>query len=62
MFFDKVTPSCPSCPFGHNARRLQSAVRDLFPDGQTAVYDATLAGFRDIQKLNDDSASTPWWC
>jgi Ca-activated chloride channel family protein len=55
QFSDKVTPLVKVGSFAQNRGRLRSAVRDLIPDGQTAVYDATLAGYRDIQKLNDES-------
>ena len=41
------------------SRRTSAAaaatVNDLFPDGETALYDATEAGVRTIQKLKDDA-------
>jgi Ca-activated chloride channel family protein len=52
-FNDKVTRAVPVLPFGSNRNRLAGAVNDLFPDGQTAVYDATQAGLQEIQNLHD---------
>jgi Ca-activated chloride channel family protein len=52
-FNDKVSRAVPVVPFGSNRARLQRAVDDLFPDGQTAVYDATQAGLREVQGLRD---------
>ena len=52
-FNDKVTRVAPVASFARARGRLESAVRDLFPDGQTAVYDATQAGLREIQALKD---------
>jgi len=55
QFSDRVTPLVTLGSFAQNRGQLRRAVRDLIPDGQTAVYDATLAGFHDIQNLKDDS-------
>ena len=44
-----------SAPFSANRARLLSAVDDLFPDGETAVYDATDRGFKAIRGLRDDA-------
>jgi Ca-activated chloride channel family protein len=52
-FNDKVNRAVPVVPFGSSRDRLQGAVNDLFPDGQTAVYDATAAGLQEIQNLRD---------
>jgi Ca-activated chloride channel homolog len=52
-FNDHVTQVVPMAPFGENRPRLNGAVRDLFPDGETAVYDATDRGLRAIQSLRD---------
>jgi Ca-activated chloride channel family protein len=52
-FNDKVNRAVPVVRFGSSRDRLQGAVNDLFPDGQTAVYDATEAGVQEIQNLRD---------
>ncbi|MDX6668154.1 MAG: Ca-activated chloride channel, partial [Solirubrobacteraceae bacterium] len=52
-FNDRVNRAVPVVPFGSSRDRLQGAVNDLFPDGQTAVYDATEAGVQEIQNLRD---------
>jgi len=52
-FNDKVSRVVPVSPFATTRPRLQAAVRDLFPDGQTAVYDAAQAGLAEIQALKD---------
>ena len=54
-FNDKVSRVAPVMPFSSGRARLEAAVRDLFPDGQTAVYDAAQAGLREIQALKDPS-------
>lgn len=52
-FNDKVSRVVPVASFASSRARLESAVRDLFPDGQTAVYDAAQAGLQEIQALKD---------
>ena len=52
-FNDKVSRVAPVAPFAGSRGRLEAAVRDLFPDGQTAVYDAAQAGLQEIQALKD---------
>lgn len=52
-FNERVVPILPVAPFGRTSGKLKAAVRDLFPDGQTAVYDATEAGLKAVQDLKD---------
>jgi Ca-activated chloride channel family protein len=54
-FNDRIDPLVPVAPFASNRARLEQAVAELFPDGQTAVYDATQAGLQAVQRLNDSS-------
>jgi Ca-activated chloride channel family protein len=54
-FNDKVFRLSPISPFGSSRTKLLTAVNGLFPDGQTAVYDATTAGVQEVQKLKDAS-------
>jgi Ca-activated chloride channel family protein len=54
-FNDQVTETVPLAPFSTNREKLRSAVDDLFPDGETAVYDATDRGFKAIGGLRDDA-------
>jgi Ca-activated chloride channel homolog len=54
-FNDKVFQLAPISPFGTSRAKLLRQVDGLFPDGQTAVYDATSAGVGEIRKLNDAS-------
>jgi Ca-activated chloride channel family protein len=42
-------------PFKASRSALEQSVSELIPDGETAVYDATEAGFRAIQGMRDDS-------
>lgn len=52
-FNEKVFPLLPVAPYGQTKAKLAATVRDLFPDGQTAVYDATASGLEAIQALKD---------
>ena len=52
-FNSEVFQVAPVTPYGTGGAKLRAAVRDLFPDGQTAVYDATDAGLTAIQRLRD---------
>jgi Ca-activated chloride channel homolog len=54
-FNDQVFKLEPVRPFRQNRPALEQAVNDMIPDGETAVYDATNAGFREIQGMRDDS-------
>jgi Ca-activated chloride channel family protein len=52
-FSDQIRPLVPIGPVSQNRARLASAVRDLFADGGTALYDATLAGAKTVADLRD---------
>ncbi|MDQ3870116.1 MAG: VWA domain-containing protein, partial [Chloroflexota bacterium] len=54
-FDDRVFPTVPLAPFSRNRPRLDRAVSELIPDGETAVYDATARGLQTVQGLRDDS-------
>jgi Ca-activated chloride channel family protein len=54
-FNDQVKETVPLARFSTNREKLRSAVNDLFPDGETAVYDATDRGFKAIGGLRDDA-------
>ncbi len=54
-FNDKVFRLSPISRFGSTRAKLLSEVNGLFPDGQTAVYDATTAGVQEVQGLKDAS-------
>ena len=54
-FNDKVFRLSPISRFGSSRAKLLSEVNGLFPDGQTAVYDATAAGVKEVQNLKDAS-------
>jgi Ca-activated chloride channel family protein len=54
-FNDKVFRLAPISRFGDSRAKLLNAVNGLFPDGQTAVYDASAAGVQEVQKLKDAS-------
>jgi Ca-activated chloride channel family protein len=54
-FNDKVFRLAPISRFGDARAKLLNTVNGLFPDGQTAVYDASAAGVQEVQKLKDAS-------
>jgi Ca-activated chloride channel homolog len=54
-FNDQVFTLQPVAPYRENRGKLTAAVDELIPDGETAVYDATEAGFRSIRDMRDDS-------
>jgi Ca-activated chloride channel family protein len=54
-FNDQVTQAVPLGRFSANRDGLRSTIDDLFPDGETAVYDATDRGFKAIRDLRDDA-------
>jgi Ca-activated chloride channel family protein len=54
-FNDKVFRLSPISRFGSSRAKLLNEVNGLFPDGQTAVYDATAAGVKEVQNLKDAS-------
>ena len=49
IFSDQITPLIPVGPFRDNAPKLRETVRNLIADGGTAVYDATIEGFRRVR-------------
>jgi len=52
-FSDRIQPLLPITPVKRGGPALRSTIRDLFPDGGTAVFDATDAGVRAVQALRD---------
>jgi Ca-activated chloride channel homolog len=52
-FNDQVRPVLPVATFGKTRDALRNAVGDLFPDGETAFYDATSRGLQTVQALRD---------
>jgi Ca-activated chloride channel family protein len=54
IFSDQIQPLIPIGPFADNRAQLQATVQNLIADGGTAVYDATIEGFRRVR-----SAATP---
>jgi Ca-activated chloride channel homolog len=54
-FDDRVFPTVSLAPFSRNRSRLDRAVDELIPDGETAVYDATARGLQTVQGLRDDT-------
>jgi Ca-activated chloride channel family protein len=49
IFSDQITPLIPVGPYRANAAELRDKVRNLIADGGTAVYDATIDGFRRVR-------------
>jgi Ca-activated chloride channel family protein len=49
IFSDRITPLIPVGPYRSNAPKLRETVRNLIADGGTAVYDATIEGFRTVR-------------
>jgi Ca-activated chloride channel family protein len=49
IFSDRITPLIPVGPYRANARKLRETVQNLIADGGTAVYDATIEGFRTVR-------------
>src|SRR5205823_10218929 len=52
-FSDDVHQLVPIEPYARDRPRLKAAIRDVFAGGQTALYDATEAGTRTVQRLHD---------
>jgi Ca-activated chloride channel family protein len=50
IFSDRITPLIPVAPFPGNAPRLRQTVGNLIAEGGTAVYDATIEGFRTVRR------------
>jgi Ca-activated chloride channel family protein len=49
IFSDRITPLIPVGPYKSNAPKLRQTVQNLIADGGTAVYDATIEGFRAVR-------------
>jgi Ca-activated chloride channel family protein len=49
IFSDRIQALIPIGPFVQNRGQLQATVRNLIADGGTAVYDATIEGFRTVR-------------
>jgi Ca-activated chloride channel family protein len=49
IFSDQIRPLVPVGPFSENEQQLRETVRNLIADGGTAVYDATIEGFRQVR-------------
>jgi Ca-activated chloride channel family protein len=54
-FNTKIFKEAPIAEVGSNLPLLRRRVTGLLPDGETAVYDATAAGFDAVRALHDDS-------
>ncbi len=50
IFSDQIQPLLPVEPFAQSERRLRDTVDNLIADGGTAVYDATIDGFRAVRE------------
>ncbi|MET0205945.1 MAG: VWA domain-containing protein [Thermoleophilaceae bacterium] len=50
IFSDQLQSLLPIAPFSQNRRELRDTVDNLIADGGTAVYDATIEGFRSVRK------------
>jgi Ca-activated chloride channel family protein len=50
IFNDRIQPLIPIGPFTETGRELRETVRNLIADGGTAVYDATIDGFRQVRE------------
>jgi Ca-activated chloride channel homolog len=50
IFSDQLQPLLPVAPFSQNERKLRETVDNLIADGGTAVYDATIDGFRSVRE------------
>jgi Ca-activated chloride channel homolog len=50
IFSDRITPLIQVGPYRANAPKLRQTVRNLIADGGTAVYDATIDGFRTVRR------------
>ncbi len=54
-FDNQVFGAVGIAPFASNRPRLDQAVDELIPDGETAVYDATDRGLKTVQGLRDST-------
>jgi Ca-activated chloride channel family protein len=55
IFSDRIQPLVPVSPFRGNRGRLRRVTGELIADGGTAVFDATIEGFRRVRSLRDKS-------
>jgi Ca-activated chloride channel family protein len=53
-FSSGVVPLVPPAPYSQNKAQLQAAVQDIFPEDDTAVYDATFEAVEAIKRTADD--------
>lgn len=54
-FSNRLRLAVPVGQFRRDGGRLRSVVRDLFPDGETALYDATARSVALVRALKDDT-------
>jgi Ca-activated chloride channel homolog len=52
-FSDQILPLVPVRPFRQNRARLEETIDGLFPEGGTAVYDATVDAFGTMGELTE---------
>ena len=52
-FSSNVRPVLPIARFSRSRENLRTAAADMVPDGETALFDATLAGVRAVRRLDD---------
>jgi Ca-activated chloride channel family protein len=57
IFSDRIQPLIPVGPFQQNRARLEQTIGRLIPEGGTAVYDATAAGFTAVRELAGSDTS-----
>jgi Ca-activated chloride channel homolog len=50
IFSDQLQPLLPIAPFSQQRQKLRETVDNLIADGGTAVYDATIDGFRSVRE------------
>jgi Ca-activated chloride channel homolog len=55
VFSGDTQELAPIAPFAENGASLRSLVSELVADGDTALYDATLAGWDTVDRLADDT-------
>lgn len=53
-FSSDVVPLVPPAPYRENKAQLQAALKDIFPEDDTAVYDATYEAVEAIKRTADD--------
>jgi Ca-activated chloride channel family protein len=55
-FSDKVDELVPIAPMARNRKRLEAALRDIFPEESTALRDAVIAGLHAVDAKVDEDA------